>query len=294
MKNPTNTAQSFRDKWHNNEDLVFTQTTQEDSDIFNWIVTRNGWKDADGIRAYLGSRTRILDAGCGNGRVTSLLRKYSDPASAEIVGLDLTAADVAARNLANEENVHFVQHDLLDDLTSLGNFDFIYCQEVLHHTENPQQSFQNLVKCLQPGGEIAIYVYKLKAPIREFADDYVRDKIQSMSYEEALQHCAEISQFGRALTELKTKVTVPKVELLGIEAGEYDVQRLIYHFFLKCFWNSELGSEANDVINYDWYHPQTATRHTLPEVRSWFGDARLTIVHECVDPYGITIRGLRN
>ncbi len=71
-----------------------------------------------------------------------------------------------------------------------------------------------------------------------------------------------------------------------------DVQRLIYHLFLKCFWNPDLAFDENAAINYDWYHPQLSSRHTLPEVESWFIDSGLTIAHRCVDPYGITVEDI--
>ncbi len=45
------------------------------------------------------------------------------------------------------------------------------------------------------------------------------------------------------------------------------------------------------LVNYDWYHPQLATRHTPEEVEAWFATAGLQIEHRCVDHYGITIRG---
>ncbi len=45
------------------------------------------------------------------------------------------------------------------------------------------------------------------------------------------------------------------------------------------------------AINYDWYHPQVATRHTLQEVETWFEDAGLKIEYRCADFYGITLRG---
>ena len=170
----------------------------------------------------------------------------------------------------------------------------IGCDQVIHHTPSTRESLRHLVTRLASGGHICFYVYKVKAPVREFADDYVRSQISHLSYEEALRHCAQITQFGKVLSELNAKVTVPSVEVLGIEAGEYDIQRLIYNVFAKCFWNPELSMEANDVINYDWYHPQTATRHTLEEVRGWFEKAGLKIEHEHVDPYGITVRGKLN
>jgi SAM-dependent methyltransferase len=287
------TAKSFSEKWHNNRQLAFDTTLDEGSDIQNWILTRNGLGDLDGLRAWLSGRQRVLDAGCGNGRVTALLRRYA-PDETQVVGIDLTAADVAAENLAGAPNVHFEQRDLLGDLSGLGEFDLIYSQEVLHHTADPAAAFRNLVGILAPGGEIAIYVYKVKPAIREFSDDYVRDRISDLPYEEAMAAMRQITELGRALSDLKVEVTVPEVSVLDIPAGTYDVQRLIYNFFTKLFWSDELDLEANAAINYDWYHPQIATRHTLEEVEGWYADAGLEIVHRTVDPYGITVRGVRS
>ena len=84
---------------------------------------------------------------------------------------------------------------------------------------------------------------------------------------------------------------VPQVDVLEIEEGEYDLQRFIYHFFLKCFWNDRLSFHDNAVINYDWYHPQNCTRHTLDEIEGWFKNMNLKITHSFQDFYGITIRG---
>lgn len=283
---------SFRDKWEKNTQLAFEETLREGSDIFQWILSRNGFKSADELRAHLVLKKRILDAGCGNGRVTALLHRYAPP-DTEVVGIDLTAAHVARENLADLDRVATFSKDLLGDLDDLGYFDFIYCQEVLHHTSNPKAAFFNLCNRLTPDGEIAIYVYKLKAPIREYADDLIRGLISGLSYDESLHAMKEITELGRVLSELDVKVTVPEVKVLGIDAGEYNIQRFIYHFFLKNYWNPSLAYEENVAINYDWYHPQLCTRHTLEEVESWFAEAGLSIVHRLVDHYGITVRGAK-
>lgn len=292
MNNSNNTARSFKDKWENNRDLAFTETLREDSDIGSWILKRNGWGSHAGLRAYLLDKKRILDGGCGNGRVTALLCEHR-ALGTEVMGIDLVAADVARKNLEDYENVTTRQKDLLSDLTDIGQFDFIYCQEVLHHTNDPRGAFRNLCDRLAPGGEIAIYVYKIKAPIREFTDDFVRGKIAALPYEEAMAACSEITELGRVLAETGGKITVPTVNILGIEAGEYDLQRFIYHFFMKCFWNSAFSLEDNTAINYDWYHPQNCTRHEPEEIRSWFFENSLDVTHECVDHYGITMCGVK-
>ncbi|WP_271255180.1 class I SAM-dependent methyltransferase [Pseudanabaena sp. Chao 1811] len=291
MTNLNNTEESFRNKWSNNPDTAFLETLRENSDIFNWILTRNGFKNKQSLQNFLSAKKKILDAGCGNGRVTALLRKYSDPIVTKIVGFDIVSSEIAKENLSGSENIFFYKKDLLEDLSDLGQFDFIYCQEVLHHTNNPKQSFLNLVDLLENEGEIAIYVYKQKAPVREFVDDFIREKIAGLPYEEAMKISEQITMFGRALAEQNKLIKVPTVEILGIEGGEYDIQRLIYHFFMKCFWNAEMSMRDNIVINYDWYHPQNCTRHTVEEIRGWFENANLYVTHEYVDFYGITMRG---
>lgn len=289
-----NTEKSFFDKWHKNQNLAFGQTLAEESEICKWILQRNGFNSFKGLTDVLKDKKRILDAGCGNGRVTALLREHSDSIKTQVVGIDLTSSDVAHENLKDYKNVQFFAKNLRESLKDMGKFDFIYCQEVLHHTGDAQQSFNNLVDILGENGEIAIYVYKKKAPIREFTDDFVREKIASLEYEDAMKICRQITSLGRVLSELKVEVTVPEVSILEIKEGTYDIQRLFYHFFAKCFWNDELNFEENAAINYDWYHPQDCTRHTMDEVLKWFETRNLNVVHQYEDFFGITIRGKLN
>jgi hypothetical protein len=105
-------------------------------------------------------------------------------------------------------------------------------------------------------------------------------------------YCTQIAELGKLLSELNIKIKVPEVKLFEIEEGEYDVQRFLYHFFAKCFWNPKLSLNDNALINYDWYHPHIATRHTIDEVEQWFTSNGLKIIHKHVDFYGITVRGI--
>jgi SAM-dependent methyltransferase len=288
-----NTAKSFHDKWHKNKDLAFQNTLKEGSEIQNWILNRNGLDSLKALKDFLKNKKRILDAGCGNGRVTALLAMNRHQGT-EIVGIDLTAADVAKENLEGIPNTSFYTKDLMQDNSDIGKFDFIYCQEVLHHTPDPFRSFSNLVKNnLAENGTIAIYVYKKKAPLREFTDDFIREKIGNMPYEEAMKHCDQITELAKSLSKDKTEFYCPDIEVMGITAGNYTPQRFIYHFFMKCFWNDELSFEQNSAINYDWYHPQNCSRHTLSEVEDWFKKENLKITHSFQDHYGITMHGVK-
>jgi SAM-dependent methyltransferase len=287
------TISSFTEKWSNNKDLAFSETLREGSSIQKWILKRNGFESLTQFQEWLANRDRILDAGCGNGRVTALLNANTSEKHA-IVGIDLSSAEIASKNLSNLSNIEIHKKNLLGDLSDLGSFDLIYCQEVLHHTSDPKSSFSNLCKLLKPFGEIAIYVYKKKAPLREYADDYIRGLVSDLSYEEASKEMSQLTELGKTLSNLKVKIKVPEIKSLDIKRGEYDIQRFIYYYFLKCFWNPELSEIENTAVNFDWYHPSISTRHTPDEVRSWFDENSLKIIHFHEDQYGITARGTFN
>lgn len=289
----SNTSKSFRDKWHNNRLLGFSETLTEGSEIQSWILERNGFSSLKELEVFLKNKKRILDAGCGNGRVTALLRQLA-PSTSHVTGIDLVSAEIAKANLSSLGligKVEILSQNLMDDIKDLGLYDFIYCQEVLHHTSNPYVAFSNLCDILSPDGEIAIYVYKKKAPIREFTDKYLSNLISKLEYNDAIKKCEQITRLGESLYNQNVVIHVPKVDILDIPEGEYELQRFLYHFFIKCFWNDALGFEASNVINYDWYHPQDSTHHTIDEVKQWFEQQHIKITREHIDHYGITIWG---
>lgn len=291
LKNSEQTNYSFNSKWNAVSSYQIDGVSSFDSDTLSWIINRNGFSTLEEFATYLDQFDFLLDAGCGNGRILGLLNDILDDEK-KLMGIDFASADIARSNLA-DRNIEVLEADLMDlsTLENLGRPDFIYCQEVLHHTAKPSESFANLCAVLAPGGELAVYVYKEKAPIREFTDDFVRDKIAALSFEDAIELTNDFTELGKVLSELNVSVEVPAVRLLGITSGIYSVQRLLYHFFVKCYWNPELSLEINNAVNFDWYHPSICSRHTRTEVESWFMSNGLEVVQTNVDEYGITMRG---
>ena len=126
------------------------------------------------------------------------------------------------------------------DLTRLpfanDYFDFIGCDQVIHHTPDTRASLHGLVEHLAPRGHLAFYVYKRKGPIREFCDDYIRERTVQIAAEECLEISEAITKLGKALTDLRVTVDVPEdIPLLGIKAGKKDIQRFIYWNVFKCY-----------------------------------------------------------
>jgi len=247
------------------------------------------------MRDYFSRSERILDAGCGAGLATStwLAPGWGRDGSA-FVGADISAAiDTARERLGEIEGTTFIQADILALPFAPGSFDLVFSEGVLHHTPSTEAAFRALVRLLRPGGEIMIYVYRVKAPAREYIDDYVRDQIAGLPPEAAWDRLRPITRLGQVLAELEVEVDVPEdVELLGIAKGTYDVQRLVYWHFAKLFWNPTMTFEENNHVNFDWYHPRYAHRHTEDEVRGWFADCGLEIVRFDAQEAGFTVRGV--
>jgi arsenite methyltransferase len=286
------TNSSFLQKWTNGSTAFLATTLDEKSEIFSWIIGRNGFNTPGEFAGWLSPRKRILDAGCGNGRVTHLLRRYAQE-DTDILGIDFSSHEIAKSNFGDLPNTSFRFADLMDDLLEFGTFDLIYCQEVLHHTKDPRAGFKNLVRRLSPNGEIAIYVYKKKSEVREFSDDFIRERIEKLSFEEAREAVSQITDFARAVSQISGQFTFPEISVLGIKESSLSVHRFIYNNIFKNFWNDELTYEENFLINFDWYHPSICSRHTIEEVSGWFAEEELEVIHTLEDDFGITIRGVK-
>ena len=279
------TFASFSSKWSrvSSEDI-----TQRFRQQHAWYLERYGFASERELAGFLGDRGAILDAGTGTGGDAARFARLAP--EAQVVGLDLSAGiDVAQAEFGGEANLHYVQGDIMRP-PFRAVFGFVSSDQVIHHTPDAGLAFRTLASLLSPGGTLAAYVYRRKGLIRELADEHIREHTTKMTDDECLEFSHAMTQLGRALSTLDVNVTIPNdIPLLGIEAGEHDVQRLIYWHFLKCFWNEEFSENLNDLVNFDWYHPQYASRHTPDEVLEWCRQAGLDSRRLDVGDSGISV-----
>ena len=105
----------------------------------------------------------IIDVGTGTGQLSaflSLRRKL-------VYGIDfsdnsLNKAKSLKRKL-NLDSLHLKKVDIMDkkqiEGIGGGQFDYVLCLGVLHHTEDAYQAFKNILPLLKPNGMIAIGLY---------------------------------------------------------------------------------------------------------------------------------------
>ena len=105
---------------------------------------------------------RFLDIGCGSGIFS--LAAYRLGAE-EVVSFDYDADAVTCckelRHRENADNWTVLEGDILDMdfLDSLGQFDYVYCWGVVHHTGDMWTAIDNATITLDQNGELCVGIY---------------------------------------------------------------------------------------------------------------------------------------
>lgn len=95
-----------------------------------------------------------IDCGCGAGTQLNFIAPYCRYA----LGIDLNTSEIAKRNISKNKNIEVIEGDIAT-FKSKKKFDIVYSIGVLHHTNNPASSFNNIKKLAKKGGRVIVWVY---------------------------------------------------------------------------------------------------------------------------------------
>ena len=234
----------------------------------------------------------VLDVGVGSGASSRLWA----PRAKEFHGVDIGNGVYRAKNTLNNsvENPILSHSDLHHLPYPDESFDVIVSNGVLHHTPSTKNALKSVYPKLKKGGLIIFYIYKVKTPLREFSDDYIRNLVSKMSPDEAFEANKSITKLAESLHNQKINITIPEdIPLLGFKKGEYDLQRFIYQNIFKLFWKESMGFYESNMENFDWYYPKYSWRHTEQEINDWCTEFNL--IPKLIKEYysGFTCHALR-
>ena len=103
---------------------------------------------------------RCLDAGCGGGRYSIAMALMG---AREVIGMDVSPQGLEdARRRASRRglaNVSFQQGSVLELPFDDGEFDFVLCSGILHHTVGVERGMSELHRVLKPGGSVFLLLY---------------------------------------------------------------------------------------------------------------------------------------
>ena len=209
----------------------------------------------------------VLEVGTGSG---AFLRNLTGAKHA--YGLDQSpiGTKIARGYFKDTPNVTIIMQDLMK---TTGQFDVVIADQVLHHLPDTYKALERTVSLVKPWGLVMFYVYKKKAPIREFMDNFLRYFTTRLSDE----YCMLISGFMLWVGKRLTKISLP-------------LQRWVYWNLFKCFYNESFWPSNNLRVNFDWYSPKIAHRHTEAEVYKWVKNLNLKTDFLHVGESGISVR----
>lgn len=102
----------------------------------------------------------VLDIGCGSGRYSIGLAQFGPK---KVTGIDLGATSISrAKELLAEtdiKNVEFIVGSVLDLPFADNTFDFIFCNGVLHHSDDMEKGIQELHRVLKSDCGAWLYLY---------------------------------------------------------------------------------------------------------------------------------------
>ena len=262
--NQEQTNNAFSEKWIEYSKQEIDQQKKLFKFQKEWYLKLYGFSNEKNLQKYLSNKKIILDAGCGLGYKAKWFADLSPESF--IIAMDYSdSIFLAAKNYSNKNNLIFVKNDISNTQIKNNSIDYVSCDQVIHHTEDPQMTAIEFSRILKIGAELAVYVYAKKALPRELIDDYFREKCKFISKDEMWKFSQQLTELGKRLSKLKIKIDVPEIPLLNIKAGKIDIQRFIYWNFLKCYWNDEFGEDISKSTNYDWYSPSNAYRYSKDE-----------------------------
>jgi ubiquinone/menaquinone biosynthesis C-methylase UbiE len=219
------------------------------------FLNRFGFDSEKELKNFLNGAKVLADLGSGPGiYVQWLARLFTDKM---VVSLDssemLPAFD---RHFGRLTNATLILADLDQALPFYEeSLDFVIMDYVLSHVNQPLDVLAQVADKISGRGILAVSFSLEQSCLRTLSDNYLRS-VYARDQKQADALAAEMTSLARELDELgltfSLKNTYPN---LGIEAGELSLQRFIYHYFLKCFWNGDQAyslKRNRNNFTYPW------------------------------------------
>ena len=238
----------WREQWtlfHDQERFLFDE----------WIQPRT-------IEDFRGRH--VLECGSGGGQHTAMVAAVA----ADVTAVDLNTAELVRQRLAGAANVRVVEADIAT-LDLGGTFDVVFSIGVIHHTDDPNRTFEAIYRHCSPGGLVIIWTYSAEGnALVRYGVEPVRKLLLSRLPRPVLAR----------LSQAITAMLYPAVYTVYLPRW---TAFLPYHEYFRNF--RRLGFARNVLNVFDKLNAPQTHFTTLAQCHAWFSSDRF-------EPASISIR----
>ena len=241
------------------EQDTFQRTVSVDSFGWQWtwnseMRTEDDLKmrvlDKFSVDSTMFTNRLVIDAGAGAGDQS----RFMISLGAAVVSIDLSSAiEVVARKLRMNRNWVGIQGDITSLPFVSDQFDVVYCEGVIHHTQNSVKTVRELCRVLKPGGNMLAAHY-IRQPVSTVAGK-IKRRITRGYYDGLRKRLSQMERFKLLFVTglIATLNYVPLVGFFLRRTGtvlHYDVMP-----DFKTTWTN----------TFDYYGNHTYQRFVTPE-----------------------------
>lgn len=205
----------------------------------------------------------ILEAGCGGGQHTSFIAPYAK----SVTAIDLNTISIARERNETHNNIIFLEKDIAE--IDLGaQFDVVLSIGVIHHTDNPDKTVENLKRHVKRGGRLILWVYSKEG---NAIVEHIVEPIRKIFFQR--MHPRVLLKISRLIT-MFLYVPIYTIYLLPLP-------RLPYYYYFENF--RKLSFQRNTLNIFDKLNAPQVQFITRQRITQWFQGEDFENVH--ITPY---------
>jgi len=228
LKKNKRTKESFSKEW-SVYDYEKDKTWDADNDAMLKRFLAETDETIDSIKHKI-----IFDAGCGNGKLNSLIASFGT----KIIGMDFSNSIEEAYKRNIYPTAYFIQGDVQFPPLVFKYFDIVHSSGVLIHTNNTELSFSCIEPTVKAGGKLSVWLYHHR-----------KDFIHNL--------------FNR-IRSVTSKLP------LGFQFYLYCITIFPVSYLIKKLKGNKQNPREMMVDILDWFTPQFRWEHGHTEVAAWF------------------------